>query len=98
MVPGFFANSLQNLSNSPTVISVVHIDVDLYSSCKTVLEFLTDKLQDGTLLIFDDYYCYRGNPKYGVPKAISEWCEERDIVLSEYCNYSWAGKVYIAHT
>lgn len=97
MIPGFFEDSLQNLSHSPTMISAVHIDVDLYSSCKTVLEFLTDKLQDGTLLIFDDYYCYRGNPNYGVPKAINEWSDNRNIMLSEYCNYSWAGKVFIVH-
>lgn len=79
------------------MISAVHIDVDLYSSCKTVLEFLTDKLQDGILLIFDDYYCHRCNPKYSVPKAINEWVDDRNIVLSEHCNYSWAEKVYIVH-
>lgn len=97
MIEGFFEDSLKNMKISPEKISVAHIDVDLYSSCKEVLEFLTDKIQDGTLLIFDDYYCFRGNPQFGVPKAINEWQEKNKLLLSEYCNYSWAGKVFITH-
>ena len=95
IVPGFFNEILPNVNEHPKNISIVHIDVDLYSSCLDVLNYLSGKLQDGTLLIFDDYYCYRGNEKYGVPKAIKEWSESNNFTLKEYCNYGWAGKVLI---
>ena len=31
---------------------------DLYNSTKLVLEFITDLVQDGTILIFDDWFAY----------------------------------------
>ena len=53
--------------------AVVHIDGDLYSSAKTALTFVTPLLQDGTVIIFDDWYSFRGNPKRGEQRAFADW-------------------------
>jgi len=53
--------------------SLILIDCDLYESTKHVLDFITSYIQDGTILIFDDYYSYRGRLDRGEPKAFSEW-------------------------
>ena len=53
--------------------SVIWIDCDLYHSTKSVLDFVVPLLQDGTILIFDDWYCFRGNPQRGEQRAFAEW-------------------------
>jgi len=53
--------------------SVIWIDCDLYHSAKSVLEFVTPLLQDGTVIIFDDWFAFRGNPLLGEQKAFHEW-------------------------
>lgn len=54
-------------------LSIIHVDCDLYSSAKTVLEFVKPLLVDGTIIIFDDWYCFRGNPNLGEQRAFNEW-------------------------
>ena len=53
--------------------AIIHIDCDLYSSTKSVLKFVEPLLVDGTILIFDDWFCFRGNPNLGEQKAFTEW-------------------------
>ncbi len=55
--------------------SIIWIDCDLYHSAKTVLQFITPLLQDGAVIIFDDWYAYRGNPRLGEQRAFREWRE-----------------------
>jgi hypothetical protein len=55
--------------------SIIHVDCDLYESAKVVLQFIEPLLVDGTVLIFDDWYCFRGNPGLGEQAAFREWAE-----------------------
>ena len=57
----------------PERIATVMIDCDLYVSTVPVLNFLTDLLADGAVLIFDDWHLYRAHPELGVQKAFFEW-------------------------
>lgn len=42
-------------------------------------------LTDGTIIIFDDWYCFRGNPKFGEQRACRQWLgENEELQLSEY--------------
>src|SRR5690606_27483706 len=71
--------------------SIVWLDADLYSSTVTVLDFIRPLLQDGTVLIFDDWFSYRGNPHKGVQRAFNEWrvTLTDHFVLNEYQRDSW---------
>jgi O-methyltransferase len=55
--------------------AIVWIDSDLYSSARTALSFITPLVQDGTVIIFDDWFSYRGNPRAGEQKAFAEWTQ-----------------------
>lgn len=52
---------------------IVTIDVDYYSSTKTVLDWLEPLLPSGTILYFDDIWSFHGNPEYGELAAINEF-------------------------
>ncbi len=77
--------------------AVVWIDADLYSSTKTALTFITDLIQDGTILIFDDWFSYRGSPYAGEQRAFREWLTtiEGDYSVQEYHRESWKRMSFI---
>jgi len=78
-VPGFYNESLkEDLKETVDLkaASIVMIDCDLYSSTVSVLEFITNLVQDGTILIFDDWYAYKGSPNYGERLATQEWIKK----------------------
>lgn len=87
------ADTLEKCRDSMAVI--VHIDCDLYSSAMNCLKFLDGRILDGTVILFDDWFCYRGRPDNGVRKAFSDWTKSGNYFVSEYFNYSWAGKAFI---
>ena len=53
----------------------VHIDSDLYSSCKTILNNLVSLDLDGTVMLFDEFYNYSGW-ETGEYKALMEFLSE----------------------
>jgi len=58
---GIFENTLPKfLEKMETMLSLVHIDCDLYSSTQFVLENIRPHLMCGTIIIFDEYYGYPG--------------------------------------
>ena len=78
--------------------SVIWIDSDLYESAVPVLNFITDYLQNGTLIIFDDWFCFRGDPEKGEQKAFKEWLENNpQIKVSHYQKFNWQGNSFIVH-
>jgi len=53
--------------------AIVTIDVDYYSSTRTVLEWLRPVLPTGAHVYFDDFWSFHGNPHMGQPAAIDEF-------------------------
>lgn len=99
IVKGFFEDTLpQNLPSSKA--SLVHIDCDLYSSTQTVLKHLleNDILQDGTLLLFDDYNCNHANLFMGERLAFREAFESQEkFTFSPYFSYGWSSHAFFVH-
>ncbi|MGI9068137.1 MAG: TylF/MycF/NovP-related O-methyltransferase [Pyrinomonadaceae bacterium] len=99
IVQGFYNESLssENYRNAdPEKIAIAWIDCDLYESTVPVLQFLTNRLVDGAVVIFDDWYCFNGGPDKGEQKACAEWrAANSHIRLVEYQNFHWGGKSFI---
>ncbi|MSP50827.1 MAG: hypothetical protein EXQ91_00290 [Alphaproteobacteria bacterium] len=75
-VRGFYDRSLTpelstRLKHKKAV--VIYIDCDLYESTVPVLRFIPDFLQPGTIIVFDDWNCFRANPEQGERRAWAEF-------------------------
>lgn len=91
---GWFDSTLPRfLSNNEQHISLCHIDSDIYSSAKTVLECCRDRFVPGTIIVFDEYFNYPGWEQHEF-KAFQEFVKEYGLKY-EYlgmapCHYSVA--------
>lgn len=85
-VKGFYDQSLNEEAKKrflPERAAVLYVDCDLYRSTVPVLEFAKHFLQRGTVLVFDDWFCFHGDPQYGQRRAFSEFCERYPSLLFE---------------
>lgn len=92
----------ESLSRSDTIATlkgaqaaIVHIDCDLFSSASVVLDFIGPHLVEGSTLLFDDWFCYRGRRDKGVHGAFRAWLERSNWSAEEYFRYDWCGKCFI---
>jgi len=59
LVVGRFDKTLPSwLSDHPGKASLIHIDCDLYQATVDVFENLRDRIQTGTIIVFDEYWNY----------------------------------------
>lgn len=79
--------------------AIVFIDCDLYASTKVVLEFIKSMLQTGTIVIFDDYWIFRGDENRGEQKALSEFQQKYPhIKFREFLYpYSCFSKIFLVN-
>lgn len=54
-------------------VALVHVDCDLYESTRNALAAVAPVLQDGAVVLFDDWFHYRGHPEKGESRAFSEF-------------------------
>ena len=100
VIRGYYEESLTaELQNRMPKVGVVHIDVDLYSSTVEVLQFIKPLLVIGTVLAFDDWYCFPpGSPK-GEKLALEEFCNNNpSFKLEEWKSYSTFGKSFFVNS
>lgn len=82
-LPAFFESNTDN-------IAFMHVDCDLYSSTKTIFDFTGNRLQPGSIILFDDYYNYP-NWKDHEFRGFKEFVEKNNIQY-EYIAYSVVGQ------
>jgi len=94
-VPGWFDQTLAPEAAPELGIAkaaAVWIDCDLYESTVPVLDFLTQRLSVGSVILFDDWRCFRNLPQFGQQKACAQWLEANpQITLRELFSISWHG-------
>jgi hypothetical protein len=54
-------------------VALAHFDCDLYESTRDALAAMAPVLQDGAILLFDDWFHYRGHPGKGEARAFTEF-------------------------
>lgn len=87
LVKGWFSETLPRFAEEVRgPAAFLHIDSDLYSSAKTVIEALAERIVPGTVIAFDDYLNHPGWQD-GESKAWREFCEAR-AVRYRYVGYT----------
>lgn len=82
-VRGWFHESLTKemaAEHRVTKIAAAWIDCDLYESTVPVLKFITPYLETGSVVLFDDWNCFRNQPDYGEQRACREWIEANPAI------------------
>jgi O-methyltransferase len=97
LVPGFFEDSLKAGAAHYGIekARVIFIDSDTYSSAREALTFCLPTIQQGTFLVLDDYYSYRGARQRGIAGAFTEFLEQSGIDVRQLFTYGMGGAVFV---
>lgn len=101
LVEGDFRSSLVGHTYDTDSIFplIFNVDCDIYSSSKSAFEWIAENAADGSWLLCDDYWLFRGNPNYGQRKALKDvFSNHRRVKLSHYSNYQGYSKAFIINT
>jgi len=102
LIEGFFDASLrpvlvQQYSMRPVAVAL--IDCDLYRSTVPVLRFLSPQLQDGSILLFDDWNCFGASDAHGQRRALREFLESSGAWdVEPYLQFGWHGQGFVLHS
>lgn len=98
LVQGWFDQTLAPgdlRSASISKVAAAWIDCDLYESTVPVLDFLTTRLSIGSVLLFDDWRCYRNLADFGQQRACREWLDRNpQIRLNRFVDFGFHGQAF----
>jgi O-methyltransferase len=98
LVEGFYEDSLtQDLRSQHDFkpVSVVLLDCDYYSSTVEALAWIQPYLNDGCILLFDDWFSYGDDDQLGQPKAFEEFLEKHtEFEAAHLWRFSHNGNAY----
>ena len=101
IIEGWFDQTLTEKLHESLILkaaAVIMIDCDLYTSAVPVMEFITPYLKDGTILLFDDWFCFNASPDRGEQKACNNWLKKNsDIKLIPYLPFEGYGMSFIVN-
>lgn len=99
VVEGFYAQTLaaKSAGPRPEAIAMAYVDYDLYSSTTEVLGFLESRLRPGSIIGFDDYFCYSSEGPSGERQAAADHFERNQSQwqLVPYVQFGWAGMSFV---
>jgi len=99
LIKGFYEQSLtetvkHELGAGPVAIAL--IDCDLYHSTVPVLHFLADRLQAGSILLFDDWNCFAASDEHGERRALREFLVAYPVwAIEPFVSFGWHGQAFI---
>ncbi|HYE16082.1 MAG TPA: TylF/MycF/NovP-related O-methyltransferase [Pyrinomonadaceae bacterium] len=97
-VGGFEETARASVPSKYSEIALLHIDCDLYESTRAVFEAVAPALQEGTVVLFDDWFHYKGDPRKGESKAFTEFLRDHpEWGAQHYRSYAIFGNAFILY-
>jgi len=101
IIKGFFHETIKDKTTQDLNIDkarVVLIDCDLKESTQFALEFIRPSIQEGTIILFDDYIWFKGNKKKGEYSAFNDFKNKYpEILFRRVFDYGYGSRAFIAH-
>ena len=91
---GFFEETLKTKPKSK-LARIIFIDSDTYSSAYLAFNYVSSIIQEGTIIILDDYFSYKGKKNKGVHGAFRKFVEEKNLNTRTIFSYGMGGVVKI---
>lgn len=101
-VKGFYKDTLTPRFRDSFVaegrkIAIAFVDCDLYESTVQVLDFIDPLLQKGSVIYFDDYYLFAGDPGRGEQRAFAEYQNRTTHRFNPHLQVGWFGRSFIVY-
>ena len=101
IIKGFFNETIKDKTTQDLNIDkarVVLIDCDLKESTRLALEFIRPSIQEGTIILFDDYIWFKGSKKIGEYSAFNDFKNKYpEILFRKAFDYGYGSKAFIAY-
>jgi len=101
IVEGFYKDTIKNKTTKDLNIDkarVVMIDCDLKESAHLALEFIQPSIQEGTIILFDDYHYFKGREDKGEYGAFNDFKEKYpQILFRRIFDYGYSSRAFIAY-
>lgn len=96
-IKGFYSDSLTPAlaASIPDKAAVIYIDCDLYVSAVDVLNFIPPFLQQGTIVVFDDWDAFLSDPNKGERRAWREFLEAHPKLKFDVFYYQAMAKAFV---
>ena len=92
---GDFKASVAASMGDESKVAIVMFDMDLKGPTAGALRFIEPRLQTGSLMFFDEFFAFNGNPQMGESGALSEFLAQNPrISLREFAHYGDGGRVF----
>jgi hypothetical protein len=99
VTPGFLEDTVQGkdiVAAGVERVAVAFIDVDLGAPARIALDYLYPALQNGSVLVLDDSFAYRGSLKKGVAGAFESFkTEHPELVFRRAFDYGYGGQAFV---
>lgn len=100
LIKGYFEETVDSVDPQKICgddkCSIIFIDCDLMGPALVALNFIAPLLQQGSVIILDDYWAYKGDPSKGTCGALASFLEAHPhIQVREYYNYGHGGKSFM---
>lgn len=98
LVKGFFDDTCvgkKPIDYELRKMAVCLIDCDTYQGAIAALDFITPMIQQGSILILDDFFSYRGRQDRGMYRALVSWKEKNGISLRKLSDYGMGGVIFV---
>ena len=101
IIKGFYQDTIENKTTKDLTIDkarIVMIDCDLKEPTRLALEFIKPSIQEGTIILFDDYVFFKGNKNKGEYGAFSDFRKKYpEILFRRIFDYGYGSKAFIVH-
>ncbi len=101
LIKGFYSDTLDTKNPSNYKIeksSVILIDCDFFQASVSCFKFISSIIQEGTIIIIDDFYSYKGHSKKGTYGAFQDFLKVYNkFRFRRIFDYGIGGVAYIAH-
>ena len=103
LIKGYFEDTVANGQGKDIYghdkCAIIFIDCDLMNPSIVALNYVKPIIQEGTIIILDDYFAYKGKEDLGTCGAINHFLEKNpNIKVREFANYGYGGKSFIVNS
>ncbi len=76
--------------------AVILFDMDLYGPTKSALVWVANLIQQGTFLVFDEYFSFGADQNKGEARALNEFLAlHPEFVIRDFASYGAGGKIFV---